>query len=364
MNTVSSERTPAGGRDPQRSPRSRERRAAHGEWPRATMARRVARSLAAAFAFIALAGNAGAADWPNAPVRVIVPISAGSALDIIPRIVFEQVSNQIGRPIVIENKPGASGTLGTSFAARAAPDGYTLLAASSAFTIAPSTFPTVGYDPIKDFVGVTTLGNLPNVLVISPSKNIRTVQQLVESAKVRPIMFGSTGVGGPVNLTMERFRRAAGFDATIIPFKGAPEALTEVMAGRIDVYYAPLLAALPFIQNKQVLPLAVSSKKRVSSLPDVPTTLEAGYPNSNYNFWVGVFAPAGTPDAIVERLNAEIAKALETPGVQDKFEKIGVQPMHMTTKDFAAFVREELATNAELAKAAGIARPASGGNKP
>jgi tripartite-type tricarboxylate transporter receptor subunit TctC len=363
MDAALFDRMSAANREPQRSPRRRKRCTAHGKPRRATIARRAVTSLAAAFALFALAGNAGAADWPNAPVRVIVPISAGSALDIIPRIVFEQVSNQLGRPIVIENKPGASGTLGTSFAARAAPDGYTLLAASSAFTIAPSTFPTVGYDPIKDFVGVTTLGNLPNVLVISPSKNIRTVQQLVESAKVRPIMFGSTGVGGPVNLTMERFRRAAGFDATIIPFKGAPEALTEVMAGRIDVYYAPLLAALPFIHNKQVLPLAVSSKKRVTALPDVPTTLEAGYPNSNYNFWVGVFAPTGTPEAVVEKLNAEIEKALEMPGVQDKFEKIGVQPMHMTTKEFAAFVREELATNAELAKAAGIARPSSGGNR-
>ena len=155
---------------------------------------------------------------------------------------------------------------------------------------------------------------------------------------------------------MERFRQAAGFQARIIPFKGAPEALTEAMAGRIDVYYAPILSALPFIQGGKLLPLAVSSRKRASVLPDVPTTLEAGYPNSDYNFWIGVFAPAKTPRAIVERLNAEVSKALATPAVVEKLEKIGVQPVAMTSEQFNEFVRQELKTNAELAEAAGIAQ--------
>ena len=311
---------------------------------------------AAVVASLSAAGAARAADWPSNPIRVIVPYSPGSAADIVPRIVFDKVKEQLGQTIIIENRPGASGTIGAHTAAQATPDGYTFLAASSGYTIAPATFPNLGYDPIKDFVGISTLGHLPNVLVIAPSKNIRTVQELVATAKKSPITFGSTGVGGPIYLTMERFRQAAGFKATVIPFKGAPQALTEAIAGRIDIYYSPVLAALPFIQSGNLLPLAVSSVKRVKALPDVPTTLEAGYPNSNYNFWIGVFAPAKTPRAIVDRLNAEIAKALEDPVVQKKLENIGVQPEHMTTERFNEFIREELKTNAELAEAAGIAK--------
>ncbi len=321
-----------------------------------TAARVLARLSIAAVAAVAAAG-ASAADWPEGGlIRVIVPYSAGSAADIVPRIVLEQVSKQLNHTIIVENKPGASGTIGAHVAAQAQPDGYTLLAASSGYTIAPATFPNLSYDPVKDFTGISTLGNLPNVLVVAPGKNIHTVQDLVKLAKEKSLTYGSTGVGGPIYLTMERFRHAAGFTATVVPFKGAPEALTEVMAGRVDMYYSPLLAALPFVHSGKLLALAVSSTKRVSALPDVPTTLEAGYPNSNYNFWIGVFAPAKTPRAIIDRMNAEIAKALDDPGVQKKLENIGVQPMPMSVEQFNEFVREELKTNAELAAAVGLAR--------
>jgi tripartite-type tricarboxylate transporter receptor subunit TctC len=303
--------------------------------------------------------KACAEDWPSRPIRVIVPYSAGSAADIVPRIVFEQIKSQLGQPILIENRPGASGTIGAGIAAQARPDGYTLLATSSGYTIAPATFANLPYDPIKDFVGITSLGSLPSVLVISPSKGIRTLQQLVKVAEAKPITFGSTGPGGPVFLAMERLRQAANFKARIIPFKGAPEALTETMAGRIDVYYSPLLAALPFIQSGQLLALAVSSEKRASTLPHVPTTLEAGFPNSNYNFWIGVFAPVETPRPMIDRLNTEISKALQVPAVQEKLQKVGVQLMSMSVERFNAFVREELAANAELVKAAGITRQRS-----
>jgi tripartite-type tricarboxylate transporter receptor subunit TctC len=310
--------------------------------------------VAAVVASLNAAGAARAADWPNSPIRVIVPYSAGSAADIIPRIVLEQLSHQIGQSIIIENKPGASGTIGARIVVHAAADGYTLLAASSGYTIAPATFASLPYDPVKDFIAITSLGNLPNVLVISPSKNIRTVQQLVAAARVTPITFGTTGIGGPIHLTMERFQQAAGFRATLIPFKGAPEALTEAMTGRIDVYYSPILSALAFIQSGKLLPLAVSSRKRAAALPDVPTSLEAGYPNSDYNFWIGMFAPAKTPRAIVDKLSTELSKALEVPAVQEKLKKLGVQPMPMSTEQFGAFVQEELITNAALVKAAGI----------
>ena len=308
------------------------------------------------FVFVSLgASNATwAEDWPNQPIRVIVPYSAGSAADVVPRIVFEQMKLRLGQPITIENRPGASGTIGVHATAQARPDGYTLLATSSGYTIAPATVANLPYDPVNDLAGITSLGNLPNVLVIAPSKHIRTVQELVNFAKTTPITFGSTGVGGPVYLTMERFRQAANFKARIIPFKGAPQALTEAMAGRIDVYYSPLLAALPFIRSGKLLPLAVSSEERTSTLPDVPTTLEAGYPNSSYNFWIGVFAPAKTPRPIIDKLNTEITRALQTTEVRQKFEKLGVQLMPMGVDQFNTFVRAEIEANAALAKAAGI----------
>jgi len=297
---------------------------------------------------------ARADDWPTKPIRVIVPLSAGSAADIIPRIVFEQLSAQLGQSIVVENRPGASGTIGARTVQMADPDGYTLLAHSSAHIIAPSTVANLSYDPIKDFAAVAPLGNLPNVLVIAPSANIKTLKELVAIGKTRPITFGSIGPGSPITLTMQRLRLSAGFKVQEIPFKGAPEALVEVMTGRVDVYYSPILAALPYIKSGKLTALAVSSPTRAPTLPDVPTTEESGYPNSAYRFWIGVFAPAKTPTVIVNKLNAEIQKTLENPAVRAKLEKLGVQPMKMNTSQFGEFVKEELQINKEVVKAAGI----------
>jgi tripartite-type tricarboxylate transporter receptor subunit TctC len=293
-------------------------------------------------------------EWPAKPIRAIVPLSPGSAADIIPRIVFEQLATQLGQSIAVENRPGASGTIAARAVATADPDGYMILANSSAHIIAPSTVANLPYDAIKDFAAVAPLGNLPNVLVISPSKNIRTIQDLVALGKKRPITFGSIGVGSPITLATERLRLSAGFEVQAIPFKGAPEALVEVMTGRVDVYYSPILAALPYIAGGKLIPLAVSSPTRAPTLPDVPTTLESGYPNSAYQFWIAVFAPAKTPRAIVTKLNTEIQKALQVPAVREKLTKLGVQPMAMNTEEFDKFVTEEFAINSALIKAAGI----------
>jgi tripartite-type tricarboxylate transporter receptor subunit TctC len=300
------------------------------------------------------ATTARADDWPARPIRVIVPLSPGSAADVVPRIVFEQVSAQIGQPIVIENRPGASGTIGANVVANANPDGYTLLAHSSAHVIAKATVASIPYDPIADFTAVAPLGNLPNVLVIAPEKNIKTLKELVARGQKEPVTFGSIGVGSPIHLAMERLRLSADFQAQPITFKGAPEALLETMTGRVDVYYAPVSAALSMIKSGKVLALTVSSPARASTLPDVPTSVEAGYPNSSYQFWLGVFAPAKTPSAIVDRLNAEIEKALALPEVRAKLEKIGVEPMAMKPQGFAQFVKDELKANTELTKLAGI----------
>lgn len=297
------------------------------------------------------AGSAMAQQWPNRPVRAVVPLTAGSAVDIVPRIVLEQVAAQIGQSFVIENRTGASGTIGIRSVAASPSDGYTFLAHSSGIVVSPYTVANAHYDPIKDFVAVAPLGNLPNVLVVSPSLNIRTVQEFVANAKRKRITYGSAGVGTPVYLAMEKFRLAAGFQGDFIPFRGAPEVLTEVMTGRVDAYYAPLSAALEFIRSGKLVALSVSSRQRSLALPDVPTSIEAGYPNSDLNFWIGMFAPAGTPHDIVARLNHEIGVALARPDVREKLAGQGVDPMIMSVEEFQAFVNAESASMAELAKA-------------
>jgi tripartite-type tricarboxylate transporter receptor subunit TctC len=318
------------------------------------MRARLALVFAIALTVMATNGSSQADEWPSRPIRAIIPLSPGSAADIVPRIVFEQLSGQLGQPTVVENKPGASGSIAARSVASADPDGYTLLAHSSAHVISPSTVANLSYDPIKDFAAVAPLGNLPLVLVIAPSQNIKTVQELVALGKTRPITFGSIGTGSPIHLAMERLRLSAGFQEQAIPFKGAPEALLEVMTGRVDVYYSPVTAALPFIRDGKLVALAVSSPTRSQTLPDVPTTLESGYPNSDYRFWIGVFAPVKTPRDIVNKLNDEIQKALQAPEVREKLAKLGVQPMAMNTDQFEKFVKNELVVNADLAKAAGL----------
>src|SRR5262249_53595671 len=280
-----------------------------------------------------------AEQWPTKTVRAVVPLSAGSAVDIVPRIVLEQVAAQTGWSIVVENRTGASGTIGTRSVATSPPDGYTLLVQSSAIVVSPFTIANAHYDPIKDFVAVAPLANLPNVLVVAPSQNIRTVQDFVANAKKKRITYGSAGVGTPVYLAMEKFRLAAGFQGDFIPFRGAPEVLTEVITGRVDAYYAPLSAALEFIRTGKLVALSVSSVQRSSALPDIPTSIEAGYPNSDLNFWIGIFAPAGTPRDIVARLSREIAIALADPAVREKLANQGVEPMTMGIDEFGAFVK-------------------------
>ncbi len=302
--------------------------------------------LASLFASAALAQQ-----YPTKTIRAVVPLSAGSAVDIVPRIVLEEVAAELGQSVVVENRTGASGTIGTRSVATSPPDGYTLLAHSSALVVSPFTVANAHYDPIKDFMPVAPLGNLPNVLVVAPSKNIRTLKDFVAYAKKNRITYGSAGIGTPVYLAMEKFRLVAGFDGDFIPFRGAPEVLTEVMTGRLDAYYAPLSAALPFINSGKLVALSVSSAQRASALPDVPTSIEAGYPDSDLNFWIGLFAPAGTPRDIVDKLNKAVAAAEAKPAVKEKLAAQGVDSMIMGVEDFRKYVVAEQASMATLAKA-------------
>jgi tripartite-type tricarboxylate transporter receptor subunit TctC len=311
----------------------------------------------AACAALIAHGEALAQTWPTKRVQVIVPFTAGSATDIMARTVARRLSEQLGQSFVVENRPGAGGTIGVGAVARAEPDGHTVLVHSSSYTITPTTYPNTPYDTVRDLVGITPLALLPNVLVISPKRDIQTVQDLVRAAKAKPgaMSYASAGVGTATHLNGERFRLGADIEVLHVPFKGTPEALTEIIASRVDYYFCPVNAVLPMIAEKTLLALAVGSTKRSAALPDVSTTIEAGVLNSDYNFWVGMFVPSKTPRDIVDRLHQETARALDGKEVRDSMAQLGAESMLKRPDEFDAYIRAEIMTNAALVKAAGIA---------
>jgi tripartite-type tricarboxylate transporter receptor subunit TctC len=313
--------------------------------------------LALAFSLaVAFGGTASAQTWPAKLIKAIVPAGAGSAVDVIPRTVFEPLSAQLGVPIVVENRAGAGNIIGANAVARSEPDGYTILANSSAHTITPWAFASVPYDTEKDFAAIIPLGNLPTVLIVSAEHGAKSLDELVSKAQAKPgsLNYASVGVATATHLSAERFRVSAGLQGAHIPFRGGPEALTEVIAGRVDFYFCPINTALPLIRDGKLRALAVSTPKRASALPEVPTTLEAGFANSDYTFWVGLFAPAKTPPEVIAKLHASTSEVLRNPALQQKLSALGVEPMPMSPAEFEAYVRNEIASNANLVKAAGI----------
>jgi tripartite-type tricarboxylate transporter receptor subunit TctC len=307
-------------------------------------------------ALAAMNGAAFAQTWPEKPIRAFIPFSAGSATDVIPRTIFESLSTELGQPIVVENRGGAGGTIGIGAVVTAAPDGYTILANSSAHTVAPWIVPNLPYNVATDLRAVIALGKNANILVVSPDKGWRTVQQLVAAARAKPGSFnyGSAGVGTATHISAERLRLSAKFEATHIPYKGGPEALADVLAGRVDFYYCPISTAIPLIRDGRLLALATSTPTRADALPEVPTSLEAGYPDSDYTVWYGVFMPAKTPPAIIEKFHTTAAKVLQSPAMQQKLKQLAVDPMPMTPAEFDKRVADELVTNGILIKLAGI----------
>ncbi len=300
--------------------------------------------------------HAEAAAWPTKTVHVIVPYAAGSATDLVPRTVFEAVQAQTGHTVVIDNRTGGGTTVGANAVAKSEPDGHTILSHSNALVTVPAIQLNVPYDPVRDFSGITPLGSVPLVLVISPEKDIKSVGQLVAAAKAShgKINYAAAGIGTPPHLTAERFRLSAGFEGQLVPFKGAPEALTEVLAGRVDFYFCPISVALPFISDGKLLALAVSSSRRASALPNVATTLEAGFANSDFDFWIGALVPRQTPRDIVAAIHAQTVKAIESSTVKERFAKLGVEPMVMTPEDFDARIAKEAVIAHDLARAAHI----------
>jgi tripartite-type tricarboxylate transporter receptor subunit TctC len=284
----------------------------------------------------------------------VIPFTAGSTIDIVGRIVLDAMSQQLGQPIVVENRGGAGGSIGAGQVAKSDPDGYTILVHAAAHSAAPAAYPNLTYDVVKDFAGVALFGSVPNVTVISPAKGIKTLQELVAKGKAGNMTFASAGVGSATHWAAERLQLAAGFKATHVPFRGGPEALTEVMTGRVDFMCIGISSGLPLVREGKLLALAVNTPKRSVALPDVPTTLEAGYPNSDYVFWMGILAPAKTPRPIIDRLHAETMKALENPVVKQKFAPQGIEPMPLKPAEFDNMIKKEVADNIALVKAAGL----------
>jgi len=302
------------------------------------------------------AAPALADEWPDRPIKAFIPFSAGSATDVVPRAVFDPLSAVLGQTIIVENRGGAGGTLGVGAVVKAEPDGYTILANSSAHTVAPWIVPNLPYDTARDLAAVVPLGRNANVMVVNPSRGWKTVQDLVAAAKAKPgsITYGSAGVGTATHISAERFRLSAGFDAVHVPYKGGPEALTDVLGGRIDFYYCPISTAIPLVRDGRLLALVVSTPARAAAMPDVPTSLEAGYPNSDYTVWYGVFMPAKTPRAIVEKFHDNTAKVLRMPSMREKLAQLAVDPMPMMPGDFDKYVAAEIEANGKLIKAAGV----------
>lgn len=303
---------------------------------------RVLAALAAAFG-VCLSPAWAQEPYPSKPIRIIVPFTAGSATDILARVLGERLGPALGQPVVVENRPGAGGTIGIGQLAKSPPDGLTLAVVSTGHVVNDVLYKDLAYDTLADFVGVAPLASLPSVLIVPASLGVHSVGDLVALAKRRPgdINFATAGIGSASHVNMEKFLAATGIKATHIPLKGTPEMLNETIAGRVQMAWAPLVSSVGPIQSRKVVALALSTSARSSTVPNVPTIAEEGYPDAEFNFWVALLAPAKTPREIVNRLNAETAKALQEADVKQRIDKLGAEAMLMKPEEFDAFLARE-----------------------
>ena len=294
--------------------------------------------------------------YPNKPIKFVVPFSAGSATDIVARTVAEAMGKTLGQTILIDNKLGAGGTIAAAQVAKSDPDGYTILVHSSGHALNPSIYPNLGYDTLKDLTGVAALAAIPNVLVVNPAKGWKTQADLIAAVKAKPDQFNyaSAGVGSGTHMNAEIFRIQAGIDALHVPYKGTPDAMTNVIGGSNDWFFAPLASALPLIRDGKLQALSVSTKQRASTLPQVPTSIEAGLPGSDYTLWIGMIAPSATPQPILRKLHEEASKALNNPEIKERMAKLGADPMPMSSDAFNAYIKSEIEVAARIVKAANL----------
>ncbi len=307
-------------------------------------------------ALAASALQAAAQGYPNKPVHVVITFGPGTATDIVGRVVTQKLSEFWSQPVVVDTRVGAGGAIGSAAVAKAAPDGYTLLVNSSSHTINPAIYANLPYDTLKDFTNIAPIGGQPNVLVVNGGSSMRTLQQFVADAKSRPgkVNFASAGTGSGTHLNLEKFKVAAGIDATHIPYKGSPEVFTDILGGRVDSYFAPISAAMTLIRDGKLRALAVSSKARAAQLPDVPTVAESGFPGFEFVLWFGVWGPAGLPNDLVERLNRDVARAVASPDVKKRLADLGNDTMTLTPAEFSQYVRSEVEDVARITRAAGL----------
>ncbi len=309
-----------------------------------------------AAALLALAAGASAQSFPAKPVRVVVAFSPGGVTDIIARTIGGKLAELWSQPVVIENRPGAGGSIAAVAVSRAPADGYLLLVHSSGYAINAALNPSLPYDPRKDLVDVAPLGSQPMLLVVSPASGIASVRELIAAARAKPgeLAYGSAGIGSGAHLNGEKFRIAAAVDVLHVPYKGGAEAIQDTIAQRLGFTFNTVTLALPHIRDGRLRPLGVSSAQRSALLPDVPTIAEAGVPGFEFSFWNGLWAPAGTPPQVVERIARDVARAVAQPDVRERFANLGAEAMDMTPAQFSRFVQSEIEDASRIAKAAGI----------
>jgi tripartite-type tricarboxylate transporter receptor subunit TctC len=298
------------------------------------------------------AGPALAQDkWPSKPITYVVPFPAGGTTDVLARLIAQKLSVALGQPVVVENKPGAGGNIGSDFVAKSPPDGYTILGGTiSSHAINASLYPKMPYDAVKSFVPITLIGTNPLVLIVPPTSKVTTLKELIAAAKAKPGMtFASAGNGTSQHLSGEMLKSAAQIDITHVPYKGSGPAIQDLMGGQVDMMFDTTVVAAPQIKGGKVRPLAVTSAKRLKGF-DIPTMAEAGLPGYEVTSWQGIFAPANTPPAIVSRLNTEIVKILNMPDLRERMEQLGVDPVANTSEEFAAFQKAEIAKWAKVVK--------------
>jgi len=305
---------------------------------------------------LGFAAAAHTQDYPNRPIRFIVPFAPGGTSDLVGRVLGAKISEGLGQTVVVDNRGGAGSTIGTQLAAKASPDGHTILVSHVGLAINETLYANLPYKALKDLAPVATMATIPTVLVTSPEKGYKKAADLVAAAKANPgkVVCSTAGIGSATHMQLERFRFSAGIEVLKVHMKGAPDALTEVLAGRADCYFALVFQAKKMADAGKVVALAVGGPKRSSLMPDVPTTVELGYANSDYNFWLGVLISSKTPRPIVERLHREINALVQTADLSAQIRKLGADPLTMSLAAFQGMIDEELEANAKLIKAAGI----------
>jgi tripartite-type tricarboxylate transporter receptor subunit TctC len=312
------------------------------------------KAVAALGAMLALTVNAQT--YPTKPVRLVISFTPGSSTDIIGRAVAAKLQEVWGQPVVAENRPGAGGTVGSEFVVRSDPDGYTLLANSSAHVANPGIYKDMRYDTLRDFTNLALLGGGPNVLIVSPESNWKTLKDFVDAAKKNPgkLNFSSAGIGSGTHFNLEKLKLATGIDVVHVPYKGTPEAIGDTIANRVCCYWAPLNAALPHVGGGKAVALAVSSAQRSPLLPSVPSVAEQGYAGFDYTLWVGLWGPARMPADIAAKINKDVNAALASPDLRERLTKLGTVPGNLTIPQFTEFVKKELEDTSKILQAAGI----------